>query len=370
MTATSTNLSQRVLFLERQVQALLRKVQGERVFHVNEHRQTFLAWTIDLGEYPEPCGTGTPVFPIRFLDVTFPQTAEWHLLTQAERSNPSGDEPDAYAANIAGEWVPPLTLVEVMWQRAVTKIAGSEDDGEWWFEYRRWEFVAEAELVNDLCGEETDIEVENGYLLPSGEEYDFSDIEIENPRKHRGQAGAKVLLVNRRSGAGSGSGSGSESAGSGSGGTNCGPWQIVDIEQRAVCLVHRIEDSDACVKFVTLRTAGEWAPGDEPNQWCQLFPWTDCPEEGSGSGSGDAEETCDLSFAFDVSWCCSVVGCDGSGSGGTCGYCTWVWEFDGETQTNVWNKLLDNCDPDCTCAAPTQDGTTLGETTTTYCREQ
>lgn len=309
--APNVDLRQRVLYLERRLKAVERRFEMERLDHVREHRQNYIAITVDYGDYPDQCGEGTPIFPIKFLDATFTKAAGWQDLIQQQRLEAS--EPDTYAANLSGEWVPAGTLLTSLWQRATYDIAPNDDDGEWFFVHSHGEFWAQAELLTELCDTESGIEVENAVLLPSGEDVDLTGAEISNPRNHRGKVGYNVLMVKRKSGAGSGSGSGGGGGGSGSGA--CGEWEIVDVYLKPVCQVHRIEDSAACVKYVTLRTAAEWSSGDEPNAWCQLFPWTDCPTDGSGSGSGEADPVCDLSFSFDASWCCSVVGCEGSGSG-------------------------------------------------------
>lgn len=146
--------------------------------------------------------------------------------------------------------------------------------------------IASAELNQDLCDETTGIEVVNPELLPHCTPVTIAT--VDNPRKHRGPNGAKVLLVRRQCRTGSGDEL-----------SRCSEdaviWEIVDIEKEKLCVVTGVESRDSCLVAWALPIAAEWCPPDEPDDACVIVEYIDCEEE---------LPPCDDSLTFDPLYAC------------------------------------------------------------------
>lgn len=126
-----TSLLRRVQRLELEMQQLLGLARSLRQSGSVEASDIWLAVTYDNGSYPT-ASTGHLKVPIRFVDAKFTASEGWESISPTARVA-SGQS--AIAANIlADQFVTAGTLVVAWRQRAITGVATSENDGEWWFQ--------------------------------------------------------------------------------------------------------------------------------------------------------------------------------------------------------------------------------------------
>lgn len=233
------------------------------------------------GNYPaRPANT----FPITFGELEYDNTQCGNLT----RTFVAYDPPlDRIAHDAQDNYYPANSLVPVFL---------SHD--RWYIASSMVEMFAEAELDEDMCPvnvmpDNETVAVANAKILPNCEVFTPT---VTNPRRHRGKAGHKVLLIKKKcSVIGTGSG-----AYEGSGGEiSAEEWQIFDVQLRRYCAVVGLDDRTACLVSGALMISGEWCPDDEPTVACQVVPYTDCD---TSLGS------CDLSWTFDAEYACCWLG--------------------------------------------------------------
>lgn len=126
---------------------------------------------------------------------------------------------------------------------------------------RDW-LIAEAELNEDLCGAvQVSVQVVNAKLLPTCIE--FTPLMVTNRRFHRGEKGARILMVKRACSTTDPCGGDEE-------------WDIFDIEQREVCVMVGLESRVSCLVMWGLKTGQEYCPTDEPVKACVIVEYTKC----------------------------------------------------------------------------------------------